>query len=301
VHPDNPLTARVAVNRYWQTYFGTGLVKTAEDFGTQGEPPSHPELLDWLATEFVRTGWDVKRMQRLIVTSATYRQSSRVRREVLARDPENRLLAHGPRFRLSAEVIRDQALAAGGLLVRRLGGPSVKPYQPAGLWEEVSGKKYQRDSGPALYRRSLYTYWKRTVCPPTMAAFDAPARETCTVRRSRTNTPLQALALLNDVTFVEAARALAARALREGSPGEAALTRMFRLATGRRPREAELRVLARSYARHLEHYRADRKAAENLVRVGASPADPDMKVSELAAATAVASVLLNLDEVLNKE
>ena len=211
--PENPLTARVAVNRIWQHHFGQGLVKTAENFGIQGEPPSHPELLDWLATELIRTGWDIKAMHRLIVTSATYRQASRVPPALLAHDPENRLLARGPRFRLSAEVVRDNALAIAGLLTIRLGGPSVKPYQPAGLWEELAGGAgegpYIQDKGPDLYRRSLYVYRKRTVPHPVLATFDAPSRETCQVKRSRTNTPLQALELLNDVAYVEAARGLA--------------------------------------------------------------------------------------------
>src|SRR5204863_8824997 len=190
----NPLTARVTVNRLWQSVFGVGLVRTAEDFGTRGELPSHPELLDWLALEFVRTGWDVKRMMKLLVMSATYRQDSRVTAELRSLDPENRLLARGPRYRLSAEMIRDQALAVSGLLVEKLGGPSVKPYQPAGLWKELSGgDDYKPDHGDALHRRSLYTYWKRTAPPPMMMNFDAAGRETCVVRDLRTNTPLQSL------------------------------------------------------------------------------------------------------------
>src|SRR5207253_1771585 len=206
VDPSNPLTARVAVNRYWQMYFGTGLVKTIDDFGSQGEWPTHPELLDWLATEFVRTGWNVKAMQKLIVMSATYRQASKVTPLLLSRDPENRLLARGPRLRLSAEMIRDQALAISGLLVERLGGPSVKPYQPKGLWKELGDVDYTPDHGENLYRRSLYTFWKRTVAPPSMMTFDAAARETCSVRETRTNTPLQALTLMNEITYVEAGR-----------------------------------------------------------------------------------------------
>ena len=209
VSPANPLTARVAVNRDWQMFFGTGLVKTVDDFGAQGEPASHPELLDWLALAFVDSGWDMKRMLRLIATSAAYRRSSKRTSEGLEHDPENRLLAHAPRLRLPAEMIRDQALRLAGLLVERTGGPSVKPYQPAGLWNELADADYVQDHGASLYRRSLYTFWKRTVPPPAMVAFDAPARETCTVRESRTNTPLQALDVLNDVTFVEAARGFA--------------------------------------------------------------------------------------------
>ena len=210
VDPANPLTARVAVNRYWQMLFGMGLVKTVEDFGSQGESPVHPELLDWLATEFVRTGWDVKGILKTVVTSATYRQSSRVTPELIQKDPENRLLARGPRVRLSAEIVRDQALAISGLLVEKVGGPSVKPYQPAGLWKDLSGAEdYQPDRGDNLYRRGIYTFWKRAVAPPMMLNFDSAAREACVVRDTRTNTPLQALNLMNDVTFVEASRVLA--------------------------------------------------------------------------------------------
>jgi hypothetical protein len=236
--PSNPLTARVTVNRFWQMLFGVGLVKTTEDFGVQGKRPSHPDLLDWLATEFMRTGWDMKAMLRTIVTSATYRQSSHVTKDLLQRDPENRLLARGPRFRLSAEMIRDQALAVSGLLVERLGGPSVKPYQPAGLVKEATGTEdYQQDHGPNLYRRSLYTYFKRTVAPPTMMTFDAAGRETCSVRETRTNTPLQALALMNEVTFVETARVLAQRIMREGgTTPEERIILAFRLVTARRPK-----------------------------------------------------------------
>jgi hypothetical protein len=302
VSPSNPLTARVAVNRFWEMYFGTGLVKTANDFGVQGEWPSHPELLDWLATEFVRSGWDVKAMQRLIVTSATYRQSSRVTPELLQKDPENRLLARGPRYRLPAEVIRDQALAASGLLVERLGGPSVKPYQPGSLWKELADSVYPQDHGPRLYRRSLYTFWKRTVAPTEMIAFDAPSREACAVRRSRTNTPLQALTLMNDVAFVEASRVLAQRVMREAGPSpEERLTLAFRLVAARTPRPAELRVLRDGFRDQLRRYRHDPKAAARLVSVGEYPRDETLDVAELAAYTAVANLILNLDETITKE
>jgi hypothetical protein len=299
----NPLTARVTVNRYWQTYFGTGLVKTAGDFGAQGEWPSHPELLDWLATEFMDSGWDVKAMQRLIVTSATYRQSSKVTPALLAADPDNRLLSRGPRFRLPAEAVRDQALAASGLLVERVGGPSVKPYQPPGLWKELTGSEdYVPDHGEKLYRRSLYTFWKRTVAPPALVTFDAAGRETCVVRPSRTNTPLQALNLMNDVTFVEAARVLAQRAMREGGPTpEGRVTLAFRLAAARPPRPAELRVLLDGYREHLAEYRRDEKAARRLTGIGEAPRDEKLDVAELAAFTTVAGVILNLDEVVTKE
>jgi hypothetical protein len=303
VHPSNPLTARVTVNRYWQTYFGTGLVKTVDDFGVQGEWPSHPELLDWLATEFMASGWDVKAMQRLIVTSATYRQSSKVAPALLAKDPDNRLLARGPRFRLPAEAVRDQALAASGLLVERLGGPSVKPYQPPGLWKELTGtEEYVPDHGEKLYRRSLYTFWKRTVAPPALVTFDAAGRETCVVRQTRTNTPLQALNLMNDVTFVEASRVLAQRAMREGgATAEERITLMFRLATGRKPRPAELGVLLDGYRRHLTDYQRDREAARKLTGIGEAPRPAGLDVCELAAYAAVAGVILNLDEVVTKE
>ncbi|HEV2038221.1 MAG TPA: DUF1553 domain-containing protein, partial [Candidatus Eremiobacteraceae bacterium] len=303
VQPANPLTARVAVNRSWQMHFGTGLVKTVDDFGTQGEWPSHPELLDWLATEFVRTGWDMKALERLIVTSATYRQASKMTPLQLQKDPENRLLARGPRQRLSAEMIRDQALAASGLLVEHLGGPSVKPYQPAGLWKELTGTEdYVPDKGSSLYRRSLYTFWKRTVAPPTMLTFDAAGRETCVVRESRTNTPLQALTLLNEVTFVEAARVLAQRVMREsGTKPEERITRAFRLATGRMPSASESAVLLKGYERHLAEFRADRALAVKLVHVGESPGDQRLDAAEWAALTTMVGLMMNLDETITKE
>lgn len=302
VDPNHPLTARVTVNRYWQMFFGAGLVKTVDDFGSQGEWPTHPELLDWLATEFIRTGWDVKGMQKLIVTSNTYRQASKVTSDKLQRDPDNRLLARGPRQRLSAEMVRDQALSASGLLVEKQGGPSVKPYQPAGLWKELTGTEdYVADTGESLFRRSLYTYWKRTVAPPTMLTFDASGRETCSVRETRTNTPLQALTLLNETTFVEASRALAERAmLHGGSAPSDRLTLAFRLATARRPAAAEMRILADGFNRHLEKYRADDVAALKLISTGESPRDPSLDPAELAAYTAVCSLILNLDEVITK-
>jgi hypothetical protein len=303
VDPSNPLTARVTVNRFWQMYFGAGLVKSVADFGSQGDWPSHPELLDWLASEFMRTGWDVKAMQKTIVMSATYRQASRMAPTLLRRDPQNRLLARGPRFRLSAEMVRDQALSASGLLVEKLGGPSVKPYQPPGLVKELTGTEdYVQDHGESLYRRSLYTYWKRTVAPPTMMTFDAGGRETCVVRETRTNTPLQALTLMNDVTFVEAARVLAQRVMLEGvtTPAER-ITLAFRLATARKPRPAELKILLAGYDEHLAKYRKDRKAATKLVSAGESARNTKLDVSELAAYTAVAGLILNLDEVITKE
>jgi hypothetical protein len=303
VDPANPLVARVAVNRYWQMIFGAGLVKTTEDFGTQGEWPSHPDLLDWLATEYILNGWDTKALLKTIVTSATYRQSSKVGPALLRKDPENMLLARGPRFRLSAEAIRDQALYAAGVLVEREGGPSVRPYQPEGLWNDLTGgEDYQQDHGEGLYRRSLYTFWKRTVAPPSMMTFDASARETCTVRQTRTNTPLQALTLMNDVTFVEAARLLAQRALREGGDRAAdRLSHAFRLVTSRPARPAELEILAAGFEDHLRRYRDDPSSAAALLRIGEHPCDPRLDPCELAAYTAVAGLILNLDEAVTKE
>lgn len=306
VDPTNPLTARVAVNRFWQTLFGTGLVRTAEDFGTQGELPYHPELLDWLAAEFVASGWDVKAMMRLLVTSATYQQSSRLRPALYQRDPENRLLARGPRFRLQAEFVRDQALAASGLLVTKLGGPSVRPYHPPGLYEQVvagSGTQtYVMGKGEELYRRSLYTYWKRSVPNPAMLVFDAPFREMCAVRRSRTNTPLQALNLMNDPTYVEAARFLAQRMIREGghSPREQ-LTHGYHLVLARQPSPTELSVLSNAFHREYQGFSDDVQSAEDLLQVGESSADTELDPTTLAAMTTVASTILNLDETLTKE
>jgi hypothetical protein len=302
VSPDNPLTARVTVNRAWQQLFGTGLVKTSEDFGVQGEKPSHPELLDFLATEFVRSGWDVKALYRLIVTSATYRQASKVTPALVERDPPNRLLARGPRFRLPSWIVRDQALAASGLLVRRMGGPPVKPYQPAGVWEEATfgGKRYQQDRGEALYRRSVYTFWRRIVGPTVF--FDTAARQTCVVKPTRTNTPLHALTTLNDVTFVEAARVLAGRVLAASGPSpEERIDRAFRLVLARRPTSAERQVLAASVARVRREFAADPQAAHKFLGAGESPRDARIDPVEHAAWAAVCSAILNLDEALTKE
>jgi hypothetical protein len=307
VQPEHPLTSRVAVNRFWQMYFGYGIVKTQEDFGVQGEPPVHPELLDWLATEFIRTGWDMRAMQRLIVTSATYRQTAVVTPVLREKDPENRLLARGPRVRLPAEMIRDTALAASGLLNGQIGGPSVLPYQPKGLWEEMafgegfSAQSYEQSRGKDLYRRGMYTFWKRTVPPASLATFDAPDREKCTQRRALTNTPLQALVLLNDPTYVEASRALAQRALLEGGQDvDSRLTYAFRLATGQKPSGKELKVLRTLLASRRAAYRLDRHAAVKLITVGESSADIRLDPAELAAWTTVASVILNLDETITK-
>ncbi|HUS07363.1 MAG TPA: DUF1553 domain-containing protein, partial [Bryobacteraceae bacterium] len=306
VDPAHPLTARVAVNRYWQMYFGTGLVKTAEDFGSQGEAPSHPELLDWLATEFVRTGWDVKAMQRSIVTSATYRQASRVTPELHEKDPENRLLARGPRFRLPAELVRDNALAVSGLLNDHIGGASVFPYQPKGLWEDIafgdvfSAQSYTPSHGTDLYRRSMYSFWKRTSGPPSLLTFDAPDREKCSARRSVTNTPLQALVLLNDPTYIEASRALAQRILTE-APNNKRLEYGFRLVTARKPTPAEAKILLNLERQELAEYRRNKPAALKLLSVGESAYDKKLDASELAAWTTVASAMLNMDEAITKE
>ncbi len=308
VDPAHPLTARVAVNRYWQMFFGIGLVKTSEDFGVQGERPVNQELLDWLATEFIRSGWNVKAMQRLILTSAAYRQSSKVTPALVEKDPENRLLARGPRHRLPAELVRDNALAVSGLLNNAIGGPSVFPYQPAGLWEELafgdgfSVQTYVQSHGPDLYRRSMYTFWKRTVPPATLVTFDAPDREKCVIRRAVTNTPLQALVLMNDPTYLEAARTLAERALREGGKDAAArLSYAFRRVTARKPAPAELAVLQELLAQQLATYRRDRPAADKLLQIGESTRDPNLDPAEHAAWTMVMSALLNLDEAITKE
>ncbi|MGH9665702.1 MAG: DUF1553 domain-containing protein, partial [Bryobacteraceae bacterium] len=282
--PENPLTARVIVNRFWQMYFGTGIVKTVEDFGTQGEWPSNPDLLDYLATEFMRTGWNMKAMQKLIVTSAAYRQSSKTDPEMLQRDPENRLLARGPRVRLPAEAIRDQAMAIAGLLVEKTGGPSVKPYQPAGLWKEVTmqGLDYDQGHGADLYRRSLYTYWKRTVAPPMMVNFDSATREDCVVREGRTDTPLQALNLMNGEQFLEVARFVGQRMMKEGGANSDSRLRYgFRLALDRYPTAAELDVLRSNLQFHLQYFANPQKAREYLAH-GESLTDPSLNPTELA-------------------
>ncbi|MFM9963656.1 MAG: DUF1553 domain-containing protein [Planctomycetaceae bacterium] len=330
----NPLTARVTVNRFWQQIFGQGLVKTVDDFGSQGDWPTHPELLDWLAIEFAGptsptsptspTGptspaesrepkadsrdplflnWNIKRIIRELVTSATYRQSSKASSELLARDPDNRLLARGPRTRLSAEMVRDQALAASGLLVEQLGGPSIKPYQPEGLWDDLqSTEKYVQDHGSALYRRGMYVFWKRTIAPPIMVTFDAAGRETCIVRETRTNTPLQALTLLNEVSFVEAARKLAERTLTSGgTDADRRLRFAFRAVLTREPSERELIVLRRGLERHLANYREHPAEAIAVLRTGESAADTSLDPVEVAAWTAISGLILNLDEAVTKE
>ena len=303
VDPQHPLTSRVAVNRYWQMYFGRGLVETPEDFGTQGALPTHPDLLDWLATEFVRLNWDVKAMQRTIVTSATYRQSSAGSESLAELDPENRLLARGPRFRLPVETLRDQALAASNSLVNRVGGPSVKPYQPEGLWEELASASptYDPSRGADLYRRSLYTFVRRTVPPPAMAAIDAPNREICVVRRPRTNTPLQALVVMNDPTYVEASRLLAERSILHAASESQRIPFAFRSLLTRDPQEHEMKTLIAALAFYRDRYAENKEAAEALLSVGESPYDSKLSSAEAAAYTAIVMLLMNLDETLTKE
>ncbi|MFM9081620.1 MAG: DUF1553 domain-containing protein, partial [Opitutaceae bacterium] len=301
VSAENPLAARVTVNRAWQAFFGTGFLKTPEDFGVQGEPPSHPELLDWLATEFVASGWDLKRLHRLIVTSATYRQSSRVGAEWRERDPDNRLLARGPRHRRRSWLFRDQALAVAGLINLQMGGPSVRPYQPAGIWEEATfGKKtYVQDHGDALHRRSLYVFWRRIVGPTTF--FDSGARQVCTLKVPITNTPLHALVTLNDPAYVEAARVMAQRVLAGAGDDTARLARAFRLATARPPTAAEAGILSGRLAALRAQFSSERPAAEKLAAAGEAPRASGLDPVEHAAWTALCSLLLNLDEVLSKE
>ena len=301
LRPDHPLTARVIANRQWQLFFGTGLVKTSEDFGLQGERPSHPELLDWLASELVGSGWDIKALQRHIVTSATYRQSSRVTPEAARRDPENRLLARGPRHRMPSWMLRDVALAASGLLVEQVGGPPVKPYQPDGVWEEATfgAKRYQRDSGAALYRRSLYTFWRRIVGPTLF--FDVASRQVCTVRNPRTNTPLQALLLLNDTSFVEAARILAASLCNASADPAARIDQLFVRVLSRKPSTHEAGILLDAASRHAATFAAHPDATARLLKAGDAQAPSAVPPHELAAWTLVASTVLNLDEALSKE
>jgi len=301
----HPLTARVAVNRHWHRLFGVGIVKTTEEFGVQGDWPSHPELLDWLAVYFTENGWDTKALLKLIVMSSTYRQSSKTSPSQLVQDYENRLLARGSRHRLDAEVVRDNALAASGLLVDGIGGPSVYPYHPKGLWLELNNRPgysrtYKQDSGDKLYRRSLYTYWKRTVPPPSMATFDAPEREFCLVRRSSTNTPLQAFVMLHDPQFVEAARHLAQRMMSASKNAEERMQHGFRLVTSRLPNQEEKAVLQALFQERFDLYTRDRKSAQAVLSVGDSNQNANLPKPELAAWTTVARVLLNLSETITK-
>jgi hypothetical protein len=304
VAPQNPLTARVFVNRLWLLLFGQGIVKTADDFGAQGASPTHPELLDWLASEFRQSGWDVRHMIKLMVMSRTYRQTSKVSPALHQADPYNALLARQGRFRLDAEMVRDNALAVSGLLSPRVGGPSVKPYQPAGYWRYLNfpTREWQADRGPDQYRRGLYTYWQRTFLHPSLLAFDAPTREECTVVRVRSNIPQQALVLLNDPTYVEASRALAARLMCEAGPAaEQRVQQAYRLVLGRRAEPAEVQTLAALYRHHLQEYQADRKSAEALEHVGQRPTPADLPAAELGAWISVARVVLNLHETITRE
>jgi hypothetical protein len=310
LRPEHPLTARVTVNRFWQELFGTGLVRTSGDFGVSGELPSHPELLDWLAVEFREGNWDVKRFFKLLVMSATYRQSALATPEKLEKDPQNRLLSRGPRFRMDAEMVRDYALAASGLLVRKLGGPSVKPYQPEGVWEAVAmigsdTRDYRRDNGDKLYRRSMYTFWKRAAPPASMEIFNAPNRETCAVRRERTNTPLQALVTLNDPQFIEAARMLAQTGIKSQESGvtsqDEKVINFFALRLMARPlRAEEMKVVQASLVELLAYYRSHAEDAKKLLAVGETKADASIDPATLAAWTMLANEMMNLDEVLNK-
>ncbi len=306
LRPEHPLTARVAVNQMWQQLFGNGLVKTAADFGISGELPSHPELLDWLAVDFRESGWDMKRMYKMMVMSASYRQAAITTPEKIAKDPENRLVSRGPRFRMDAEMIRDYALAASGLLSDKIGGPSVRPYQPEGVWEmvgmpESDTRNYKRDSGEKLYRRSLYSFWKRMAPPATMDIFNAPSRETCTIKRERTNTPLQALATMNDPQFVEAARKLAERSLRECSGTDAErLDWIAQELLKRSLRDEEKAIVQSTFSELQEHYTYAKEDAEALIKVGETPVEAKAEPFQLAAYTMVVNQLMNLDEVLNK-
>jgi hypothetical protein len=302
---DNPLTARVTVNRMWQEIFGVGLVKTTEDFGTQGEPPVNQELLDWLAVEFMDSGWDMRHMFELMLTSATYRQSAEITEEKLEKDPANRFNSRGPRFRMDAEMVRDSALAESGLLVEKIGGAPVKPYQPDGIWEAVAmpesnTKKYQRDKGESLYRRSIYTFWKRAAPPASMDIFNAPSREVCCVRRERTNTPLQALATMNDVQFVEAARHLAEVALTNSKKDEEAIDAIAKRVLSRPLSSKEMGIAKNALKAMTAFYGEQSEAATKLITVGESKPTDKIPAAQLAAMTMVANELMNLDEALNK-
>ena len=292
------------VNRLWEILFGTGLVKSSENFGTQADFPTHPELLDWLAVELVESGWDVKKLMKLMVTSATYRQSAKLDSIRLEKDPENRLLSRGPRFRIQAEFVRDQALAIADMLNPKIGGPSVRPYQPKGIWSETNFygnlRNYKHDTNGNQYRRSLYTIWKRTAAPPGMTLFDMSNREICTVKRARTNTPLQALALLNEVTYVEASRVLAEKAMSFSDNPDQWITNSFRRATARKITSEELAILKRGYDRRLAEFKKNPASATQLVSQGEAPVSKTLPHPELAALTTVTSIILNLDEVINK-
>jgi hypothetical protein len=305
VDPEHPLTARVAANRHWQTIFGRGLTDTPDDFGSQGNWPTHPDLINWLAADFRDNGWNVKRAIKQIVTSGTYRQSSVTRPEHIEKDPINLYHARAPRFRMMGEFVRDNALAISGLLKREFGGPGVKPYQPPGLWVEVSlsgGRKFIRDKGEKLYRRSMYTYWKRSAPQPALMAFDTPTREKCVLQRQRTNTPMQALVTLNDDQFVEAARHFARRILKsDGKTFADKLNFAFEWATGRPADQLRIDVLKKFYDEQSKVFQDDPKRADELLSVGESPRDAKLDPYAHAAWTLLASMILNLDETLNRE
>ena len=308
VEPDHPLTSRVAVNRLWQMFFGRGIVATSADFGSQGAPPTHPQLLDWLSREFVESGWDVKHVVKTMVMSASYRQSSAVSPEKLEADPYNQLLSRGPRFRLEAELVRDSMLQVSGLLKQRIGGPSVRPYQPPNLWREVShfgsspatSQVFVQDHGERLYRRSMYTYWKRTVPPPSMVSFDAPSRETCTMQRERTNTPLQALVLLNDPQFVEASRNFAERILRSSTETDQRIRFAFEQALSRPPSDQELAIVRQTLNSELTRFRKTPNAAAEYLQYGEADRDASLSPEEHAAWTTVATLIFNLSEMITK-
>lgn len=304
--PGHPLTARVTVNRFWQQLFGTGLVKTSEDFGMQGEMPSHPQMLDWLAVQFIKDGWDVKKTMKRMVMSATYQQSAAVSSEQYQNDPDNRLLARGPRLRLDAEVLRDQALATSGLLNSEIGGASVKPPQPGGIWRAVGYEssntaRFKADVGDKVYRRSMYTFWKRTAPPPFMSVLDAPNRESCVVKRERTNTPMQALLVLNEPQYVESARRLGERVMNESKAApKQRIAWLVERTLIREPTDQERSILIDGYNEQLAYYRADVDAAKALIAIGTSKPDASLDPAELAAWTMTASTLINLDEFINK-
>ena len=301
-HPENPVMARVMINRIWQRYFGTGFVATSENLGVQGERPSHPELLDWLAGQFIKSKWNLHTVHKMIVTSRTYKQSSKMTPESVQKDPKNRLLARGSRYRLHAFAIRDQALASSGLLVKKLYGVSTKPYMPPNIWRAFSNNKYKQDKGDNLYRRSFYTYWRRTIPPPTMMNFNAAEREICEVRKDRTNTPLQALTLMNNKTFVEAARFLAERMLKEGgSTVNGQIVRGFQLTLGRKPTQSELNVMVDGFKKFKADFAKRTADAAKLLQIGEKPADKSLDTATHAAMTMIASSFFNLDEMITRE
>jgi hypothetical protein len=300
---ENPLTARVFVNLLWQEIFGRGIVKTSGDFGMQGELPTNPQLLDWLAVDFIQHNWDIKRLMKQMVKSATYRQSAEISKEKLAKDPENILLARGPRYRVEAELIRDIVLSSSGLLNTSIGGPSVKPYQPDGLWEGATSGRgllsvYKQDHGKELYRRGMYTLIKRTVPPPSMSIFDASNRDICEVRRQRTNTPLQALVMMNDPTVMEASRVLAAKLFQENADVNASITKAFRLIVCRKPREEEVQILLKYYTQQASSI--DVQSAKKMLSVGESPQAENLDQKKLAALMRVISTIYNLEETITK-